>query len=160
MRLTEHGKKLPREVMVSPPLAHGGGTVTYWGILMASIEGNLLTTQLQSWKKSSEPPQDLVPTNSGVFLWEPRGPRAGWNPGFYTSFWPLWLLSISQIFILHAKADCHPRPLHLSPKPPWPVSWNSNPMLYISVLISVEEGEQFHYCWIWACKNAGTLTIW
>lgn len=29
VRLTEHGHKLPREVMVAPLLAHGGGTVTY-----------------------------------------------------------------------------------------------------------------------------------
>lgn len=92
---------------------------------MASVEGNLLSAQLQSWKKSSEFPQDLVPTNTGVFLWKPRGLRAGWNLGFYTSFWPLWLPSVTQIFILHAKAV-------------------SNAMLYISALISVEEGEQFN----------------
>lgn len=69
--LTEHWHGLPREVMVYPLLAHSGGTVTY------SIESNLLSTQLQSWKKSSEFPQDLVPTSTGVFLWKPRGLRAG-----------------------------------------------------------------------------------
>lgn len=51
---------------------------------------------------------------------------------------------VTQSFVLDAEAACNHRLLHLSPKTPQPVNLHSNPMLCISVLISVEEGEQFN----------------